>query len=400
MRIAHVLWIPWETFRGGGEEYTESLCKYLALREHDVILISPPAELQADIGKTRHIIISGLERNLRSLIVSASKLKVSIGKTRHIIIRSTIIRRMISGLAMLLWSLNIPRVLNKVNPDVILSHNVFPPFFCQKWASEHRKLFINVIHDVEIHRKEPIVSWKRYFFKLNLWLSHSIYVVVSNSTERKMKQFKKRVFNIGMGWNRRRSLNLPKENIVLYLGRIDKEIKNVPLLLRAWKEVNHNGWRLIVAGDGPDYDYCVNYARNIRLTDYEFLGDVKGEEKWRLYSRAKIFAFPSVCEGFGIVLLEAMSEGCIPIVNDTPPMNEIVTPEIGFITTPTVNGWVKALSTAMNFDLSKKRCQISNKIWDKYRWDDVVKRLEQIIRAFTKTKECVFAAEDAKKSSS
>jgi len=381
MRIAYVLWVPWKTYHGGGEEYAENLCRHLALRGHDVILISPPAELQANIGKTKRLLFSGPEMGLWSLVRSASRLQANVGKTKSVVIRNVSMRRVVSGLAMGLWSLNIPRILSKVVPDVVISHNIFPPYFCQKWASKHGKIFINNFLHMEPKRKELVLSWRHQLFKwLSLRRGHHIYVAISYHQKRLMECLKDEVYYIGVGYDSHEPLNMPKENIVLYLGKIDK-IKQVPLLLRAWRNIDHDGWKLLLAGEGSDYDYCVNYAKNIGLTDYEFLGYVTNEEKWRLYSKAKLFAFSSMYEGFGIVLLEALNEGCVPIVNDLPPMNEIATPEIGFITNPTVDSWTKTLRIAMNSDLAKKRVHIP-KILDKYDWEDVCERLERIIEMY------------------
>jgi len=381
MRIAYVLWVPWKTYHGGGEEYAENLCRHLALRGHDVILISPPAELQANIGKTKRLLFSGPEMGLWSLVRSASRLQANVGKTRSLVIRNVSMRRVVSGLAMGLWSLNIPRILSKVVPDVVISHNIFPPYFCQKWASKHGKIFINNFLHMEPKRKELVLSWRHQLFKwLSLRRGHHIYVAISYHQKRLMECLKDEVYYIGVGYDSHEPLNMPKENIVLYLGKIDK-IKQVPLLLRAWRNIDHDGWKLLLAGEGSDYDYCVNYAKNIGLTDYKFLGYVTNEEKWRLYSKAKLFAFSSMYEGFGIVLLEALNEGCVPIVNDLPPMNEIATPEIGFITNPTVDSWTKTLRIAMNSDLAKKRVHIP-KFLDKYNWEDVCERLERIIEMY------------------
>jgi len=382
MQIAYVLWVPWRTYHGGGEEYAENLCRHLALRGHDVVLISPPAELQANIGKTRRLVVSGPEMGLWSLVRSASMLQVNLGKTRRIVVKNVSIRRVFSGLAMWLWSQNIPRILSKVDPDVVISHNIFPPYFCQKWADKRGKIFINIFHHVEPRRRDPILSLRYPLFKLfNLKLGDHVYVAVSHHQKRLMEQFKKRVHYIGMGYDLNKTLDSPKENSILYLGKIDK-MKQVPSLLRAWKNISHsNDWKLVLAGDGSDYDYCVNYAKNIGLTDYEFLGYVSNEEKWRLYSKAKLFAFPSLYEGFGIVLLEALNEGCVPIVNDLPPMNEVVTPEVGFITNPTVDSWAKTLRIAMNSDLAKKRVHIPE-LLEKYDWEDVCGRLERIIEMY------------------
>jgi len=72
----------------------------------------------------------------------------------------------------------------------------------------------------------------------------------------------------------------------------------------------------------------------------------------------------------------------VPIVNDLPPMNEIITPEVGFVTNPTVDAWAKIFRIAMSSDLAKKLVH-APKILGKYRWETVCKRLEQIIEMYT-----------------
>ena len=45
-----------------------------------------------------------------------------------------------------------------------------------------------------------------------------------------------------------------KENIVLYVGRINDAQKNVMLLPQIWEKFTaiNRGWRLVIIGDGPD----------------------------------------------------------------------------------------------------------------------------------------------------
>jgi len=47
------------------------------------------------------------------------------------------------------------------------------------------------------------------------------------------------------------------------------------------------------------------------------------QEIWNLYSHAKVFAFPSLIEGFGIPPLEAMSRGIPVICSDIPVIREV-----------------------------------------------------------------------------
>ena len=60
-------------------------------------------------------------------------------------------------------------------------------------------------------------------------------------------------------------------------------------------------------------------------SDIKILGFISEEKKMELYSKAKVFALPSICEGVGIVAVDAAYCGCdIVITNDGCPKNIII----------------------------------------------------------------------------
>jgi glycosyltransferase involved in cell wall biosynthesis len=105
-----------------------------------------------------------------------------------------------------------------------------------------------------------------------------------------------------------------RENLVLFVGAIQRR-KNVARLVRAFEKMPE-GWRLILAGAADGY----GAAEELRAVDdsprrasIDVLGYVSRGALENLYSRARIFAFPSLDEGFGIPVLEAMVHG-VPVV--------------------------------------------------------------------------------------
>lgn len=76
--------------------------------------------------------------------------------------------------------------------------------------------------------------------------------------------------------------------------------------------------RLVIIGDGPEHQALRALAVRLRLGEaVRFLGGLPDDDAvldW--YRRSAVFCLPSVQEGFGIVLLEAMAAG-IPIVATT-----------------------------------------------------------------------------------
>lgn len=131
-----------------------------------------------------------------------------------------------------------------------------------------------------------------------------------------------------------------KENIVLAAGRIGGwYAKGFDVLLQAWKSLyydndneNLRDWWLKIAGDGEkeDFEYLMSILED---SDFKLQVSSDGQKIWRsekyhieflgfqkdiesLYKKSEIFVLSSRYEGFGLVLIEAMSQGCACIACD------------------------------------------------------------------------------------
>lgn len=143
-----------------------------------------------------------------------------------------------------------------------------------------------------------------------------------------------------------------KVNIILAAGRLDDwHYKGFDNLIRAWGKLNEGskvtrsrssfndnniafkiereGWKLQIAGTGSEES--LNYLKQLCKENgvegsVEFLGFRKDVEK--LYQEASIFVLSSRYEGFGLVLIEAMSQGCACVACDYKGrQREILCPE-------------------------------------------------------------------------
>jgi glycosyltransferase involved in cell wall biosynthesis len=102
----------------------------------------------------------------------------------------------------------------------------------------------------------------------------------------------------------------PREQLILFVGAIQRR-KNVARLVKAFERLP-SGWRLALAGAADGYGAAEELRaveESPRRADIEVLGYVSGQALERLYQRAGIFAFPSLDEGFGMPVLEAMAHG-------------------------------------------------------------------------------------------
>jgi glycosyltransferase involved in cell wall biosynthesis len=116
---------------------------------------------------------------------------------------------------------------------------------------------------------------------------------------------------------------LPRRKIVLCVGAIQRR-KNQAGLIRAFRAMPPD-WSLILAGsNGFGSEETLNElaaspcADRIRITGYLSEFDLTV-----LYGQASIFAFPSLDEGFGMPVLEAMAAGVPVITSNCSALQEI-----------------------------------------------------------------------------
>jgi len=104
-----------------------------------------------------------------------------------------------------------------------------------------------------------------------------------------------------------------REKIILNVGAIQRR-KNIARLVEAF-ERTPPGWNLVLAGSAG-YGAAEIFSRiqsSPRRGDIRILGYVSGAELAQWYAKARIFAFPSLDEGFGMPVLEAMAAG-VPVI--------------------------------------------------------------------------------------
>ena len=102
---------------------------------------------------------------------------------------------------------------------------------------------------------------------------------------------------------------------LLYVGRMDYENKRVNRIVEAWQDIveKHKDWELVLVGDGPHKQQLMNYVNEHKINRVRFEG-FQVEAPIRYYKDASIFMLTSDLEGFGLVIIESMSLGCVPIV--------------------------------------------------------------------------------------
>jgi glycosyltransferase involved in cell wall biosynthesis len=118
----------------------------------------------------------------------------------------------------------------------------------------------------------------------------------------------------------------PRQPTVLTVGAIQKR-KNMVRLVRAFEALEPKcGWRLVIAGSPSGYgsgEVLERIERSPARNRIDVLGYVTAAELERLYLTAMIFAFPSMDEGFGMPVLEAMAAGTPVLASNRSALPEV-----------------------------------------------------------------------------
>jgi glycosyltransferase involved in cell wall biosynthesis len=145
----------------------------------------------------------------------------------------------------------------------------------------------------------------------------------------------------------RQQHHLP-ERFWLFLGTLEPR-KNLVTLLTAYAALPPSQRLPLVLAGGKGWDYDpifaaidrYNLVRDVLLPGYLPLEDLP---YW--YNSAEVFLYPSVFEGFGLPVLEAMGCGTPVIVSDTSSLPEAAGTAGRLVPPLDVNAWTTALRQA------------------------------------------------------
>lgn len=144
------------------------------------------------------------------------------------------------------------------------------------------------------------------------------------------------------------ALTVPKENLVVWCGRLGFDTKRTDKMLSIWRKITNKypEWKLIILGSG-DSEYFNNIIRIYNIANVEIVGFCNPD---KYYKKASILCMTSVTEGWGMVLIEAQAYNCVPIAfNSYASLTDIITDgENGFIVPPfNEKEYIRKLSTLM-----------------------------------------------------
>ena len=201
------------------------------------------------------------------------------------------------------------------------------------------------------------------------------------------KQYNKTYFIpniIGEPFENQEEINFKdKENLISFVGRLDKE-KNVVALLEIFKKANvSNDWKLQIIGDGNERVNLEQFVEKNQLQErIIFYGTKTSEEILKLLRRSKIFGFTSLKEALPTVLLEAMFCGnAIISYNCNYGPSDIVKNNSGFlIDVNNKEDFIQKLEMLTNSDEKlEKMMESASKEAQNWKQNEILKKWQETI---------------------
>lgn len=143
---------------------------------------------------------------------------------------------------------------------------------------------------------------------------------------------------------------------ILYVGTLQPR-KNIIRLIESYRKLDTNEINLVIVGKkGWLYDEIFQKVEEHSLVNkVTFLDYVTREELGVLYKNAQCLILPSLYEGFGIPVVEAMSQGIPVVVSNISSLPEIAG-DAGILVDPyEIDSIVQGLKKAINLDQNERK---------------------------------------------
>lgn len=323
LRIVMLTTVRLHLSKGGTEKVMIDTANALTEKGHDVTILykdkkggTPGFPLNKQVKTinccNNHIpfMVSGLMRVIRSFSLSREKYKEKLAFMKLKKLAATFKKPLMEIPAdiYITYEPKLSAMLNKefnINGNIITTFQFSPEYIANRSDTKYIEKYIGTAGPIQVLREEFLERTREHF------PSASQITVIPNAIAPN------------------KNTSCLNNKIIANLGRVSKQ-KNQLLLVEAFNLIHEDfkDWKIEIWGEtGLEQEYeqnIKNLISKFNLTEnFIFCGTTNEVYKELIHS--SIFAFPSIEEGFGLALGEAMATGlpCIGLVN-CPAVNTLI----------------------------------------------------------------------------
>ena len=268
--------------------------------------------------------------------------------------------------------------LNSFDPLIVMSDFMPIPISA---LSKH--IHFQLIHDIRNFtefKRANYFSFGKLFQKRQWEKCHKIITVSDFSKNELVKNCNIELDNVVVSPNGIDStylnsrLDVEPDIDILYVATFEKR-KNHQFLIKALERFNKQKpiKVCLIGKDLGNREEIMRLAQQLNNVEIEFIDHINSErELIEFYDRSNLFISPSLYEGFGMPIIEALSRGCKVLCTDMEVFREVGGESVEYFSPDDSSELFKLIFD--NLD-NKNRNHVSNKFLESYNWTNISKDL-------------------------
>lgn len=215
--------------------------------------------------------------------------------------------------------LKLRKLLDEISPDYVIT--ALSPWGLWAYLASigRKRVVINTEHNTFERPESAPITLSVYFYK---YIVNKLFPFITVLTQADKNFIGKRLKKVVVLPNplafEVTKVVPPKKNIVLAVGRIDAwHVKGFDILIKAWNLIGHKfqDWELQIVGPGErkNVEFLLSLIDQ-GIDNVKYMG--ASSDMLVFYRPASILVSSSRYEGLGMVIFEAMSQGCACVASD------------------------------------------------------------------------------------
>lgn len=271
------------------------------------------------------------------------------------------------------------RLLVELNIDIVHSHSFWPTVFnyflrrsyktittlhnnpFEDFVFEYNSFLGSIMAKIMIHSCKSLdksVAISEYVQAIHKKVGVVNTCVIYNGIEEKSQNSYKEI---------------TEEDITIVSISVLNKVKNLRESLDVFKTMKDHGLKVkyLIIGDGPEKVSLQGYCKEKEIVDVEFKGAIPREKVFEYLSKSSFLLSTSKSEGFGLVVVEAMMMGVIPICYEIPVMKEIIDDQRNGIIFTNSEEAVHKMKDIMNYKINEVSENAKNKYKKYFKVEDM-----------------------------